>query len=204
MKGRGARGGKGGVEPRLRIRAREQRTLDLHLSGHSQHEIARELDVSQAAVSKILKRIEGRFANEIAASFKHLRARQLFRLEHLYAESLKAWRRSVTTDNVRRRQRKTEAATGGGQLVELVSENSHGDARYLDVARRILADQREVLGLNAPTTLAVDLTASLRNLSQAELTARLTKQETLLKQLEAESRPTTPTTIDVVPPENTR
>ena len=55
---RRGRGGKGGHEPRARIRTRELRAMELTVLGWSQHQIAADLGVSQAAVSKILARVE--------------------------------------------------------------------------------------------------------------------------------------------------
>ena len=53
-RGRRGRGGQDGHDPRARIRARERRTMDLTVLGWSQQQIAADLGVTQAAVSKIL------------------------------------------------------------------------------------------------------------------------------------------------------
>lgn len=65
---RRGRGGKGGAEPAGRIRMREAQAKQMHLEGHTQYEIARTLDVSQPAVSKMLKRIEERLLRQPADS----------------------------------------------------------------------------------------------------------------------------------------
>jgi hypothetical protein len=97
-------------------------------------------------VSKILKRM-ARALREQAATVDRQRARHSMRLEYLYAEAIAGWQLSQA-DTTRRRQRKTDGGSSGGSasVAEIVSENQHGDPRYLDEARRILADHRNCGG----------------------------------------------------------
>jgi hypothetical protein len=132
--------------------------MELAVLGSSQHQIAADLGLSQPAVSKLLKRIETRLLRELAETVGRQRARQALRLEHVYAEAMRAWHESKA-DSTRRRQRKTQGGQGPEATVaEIVSENQHGDPRYLDEARRALADHRKLWGLDAPQK--VDLRAS--------------------------------------------
>lgn len=153
---RRGRGGQGGHEPRARIRTRELRVMELTVLGWSQHQIAAEVGVSQAAVSKILKRVELRVLRELSAMVERQKARHTLRLEHLYAEAVHAWDESKG-DTTRRRQRKSDGGAGGGgaTVAEIVVENQHGDPRYLEEARRALADHRKLWGLDAPQKLDV-------------------------------------------------
>ena len=158
-RGRRGRGGQGGHEPRGRIRTREFRVLELTVLGWSQQRIAGDLGVSQGAVSKIQKRLELRALGELVATSDRQKIRQTWRLEHLFGEAMHAWDDSKA-DSTRRRQRKSASGSGGGtaSIAEVVIENQHGDPRYLDEARKILADQRKLWGLDAPQKL--DLRAS--------------------------------------------
>jgi len=168
------RGGRGGAEPRLVIRQRERLVLAGIERGHTQAELAKTLGVSQPAISKIVRRIEERLAEEVAASARRLRTRQTLRLEYLFRESMTAWDASKA-ETLQRRQRKTEGAAGPGQTVaELVSENRYGDPRFLETARRLLEDLRAVWGLNAPGRLEV---TGVADLSPAALQAELAGQE---------------------------
>ena len=155
-RGRRGRGGKGGHEPRARIRTREWRAMELTVLGWSQHQIAADLGVSQAAVSKILARVELRVLQEMTIIVERQKARHTLRLEHLFAEAIQAWEHSKT-DTTRRRQRKTQSGHGdaGATVAEIVTENQHGDPRYLDEARKALADHRKLWGLDAPHKLDV-------------------------------------------------
>jgi transcriptional regulator with XRE-family HTH domain len=179
---RRGRGGQDGHEPRARIRTRELRTMELMVRGWSQPQIAADLGVSQAAVSKILRRVEGRMLRELSASIERQKARQAGRLEHLFAEAMRAWEESKA-DSTRRRQRKSDGGSGvpGATVAELVVENQHGDPRYLDQARNALADQRKLWGLDAPQK--VDLRAPRNrfdDMAEDALREELAKQARLL------------------------
>ena len=134
-------------------------TIPLTVLGWSQQQIAADLGVTQAAVSKILDRVERRVLRELTATVERHKARHTLRLEHLFAEAMRAWDQSKA-DTTRRRQRKSDGGPGGpgATVAELVVENQHGDARYLEAARKALADLRTLWGLDAPQR--VDLRAS--------------------------------------------
>jgi predicted transcriptional regulator len=143
-----ARGGKGGSEPRLRVRRREQEVVRLATEGRSQHEIARVVGISQPAVCHILRRVDERWLAENQDRVGRAKAEQTRKLDHLYREALHAWEQSKA-QKTRRRQRKTEGleAGAGGGVAELIVDDSHGDPRYLEAARRALADQARAWGV---------------------------------------------------------
>jgi len=180
---RRGRGGQGGHEPRARIRTRELRAMELLVLGWSQHQIAADLGVSQAAVSKILRRVEERVLRELRSVVERQKARHSMRLEHLYAEAMHAWSDSKA-DSTRRRQRKTQAGagTGGTTVAEVVSENQHGDPRYLEEARKSLADHRKLWGLDAPQKVDVRaLRSPYDDMTEEALREELAKQTRLLE-----------------------
>src|SRR5712692_8467413 len=122
-----------------------------------------------------------RLLHELAETVQRQKARQALRLEHLFAEAMRAWTESKA-DTTRRRQRQTQGGAGAGATIaELVVENQHGDPRYLDEARKALADQRKLWGLDAPQQ--VDLHASrdpYDDMPEAALRAELARQTQLL------------------------
>jgi hypothetical protein len=172
-----AHGGQGGAEPRRRIRLRELQVLEQHLAGRSQHQIATALQISQPAVSKILRRIEDRLLADVAYKFERQRARQTLQLEFILREALQAWRASQQ-DHQRRRQRRSDGGTGEAMsMAELVSENRHGDPRYLDEARKAMGDLRTLWGLAEPERLAVTAHSAM---TDAALEAEIVRQARLL------------------------
>ena len=178
-----ARGGKGGKEPQRRIRLREAQVLDRYLTGQSQYQIASGVGISQPAVSKILRRLEDRQLADLGLKRDRQRAQQTMHLRFLYAQAMGAWQASQE-DGERRRQRKTSSRAGGGDqtVAELVSENRHGDPRFLETARRILADVRGLWGVNAPERLAVEGRV-VGALADSELDAELVRQIGLVQRL---------------------
>jgi hypothetical protein len=97
------------------------------------------------------------------------RARQTLRLEHIYGQAMQAWQDSKQ-EGLRRRQRKTEHDSGTGSTVaELISENRHGDPRYLDEARKALADLRKVWGVDAPERVSIDAVSHFASMSDEAL-----------------------------------
>ena len=178
---RPARGGKQGWEPRARIRDRERRVVELSTTGWSQHAIAADLQISQAAVSKILARAETRTLRELTATLERQKVRQTQRLEFVFAESVRAWQDSKAGATTRR-QRKVEGGTGAGQTVaEVTVEGDHGDPRYLETARKALMDLRKLWGMDAPQRLDVHATSPYALLTEAELLAVLAEQEALVR-----------------------
>ena len=91
---------------------------------------------------------------------------QTRKLEHLYREALSAWQQSKA-QRTRRRQRKSDGQTGaGGAVAEVIVDDSYGDPRYLEAARRALADLARISGtahraqapeLEAPTMFTLML-----------------------------------------------
>ena len=178
---RRGRGGQGGHEPRTRIRTREFRAIELAVLGWSQQQIATDLGISQAAVSKLLKRVEERILRELAEAIERQKARQTLRLEHQYAEAMRAWEQSKA-DATRKRQRKTQGGAGGSDstVAEVVVQNQHGDPRYLEVARKALADVRKVWGLDAPHQLDVHAQNPYHGFTEDDLREELARQQRLL------------------------
>ena len=130
---------------------------------------------------ELLKRVELRILRELTETVERQKARQTLRLEHLFAEAMRAWTDSKT-DMTRRRQRKTQPGSGpGATIAEIVTEIKHGDPRYLEEARKALADHRKIWGLDAPQK--VDVRASRNpyaDMTEDDLRTELARQARLL------------------------
>jgi len=133
------RGGAGGHEPAAVVHTRAQRAWDLDAAGWSQREIARELQVSQAAVSKILRRIADRGAAQLRDDETRQLVKALNRESFLYREAVRGYERSQQ-DQTRRRQRQVTDARGNvlRGIVEADVRVRDGDPRFLEQAGRAL------------------------------------------------------------------
>jgi hypothetical protein len=185
------RGGRGGYEPRLRIRNREARAVELALQGCRQSAIAADLRVSQAAVSKILARVEDRVLADQAAHHRQMKGRLMMRLEHLYGECIRAWERSKSP-STRRRQRQLLGSPKGssGNVAELVTEDQSGDPRHLKLALVVLMAQIKLCGLDASPAAAPAVTPDrLAHLTDDEVWAKMEQaRKVILDCREAECR----------------
>ena len=166
--------------------------MELATMGWSQHAIAADLQISQAAVSKILARVEARELRDLTATVERQKVRQTQRLEYVFREAVGAWQASKA-GATRKRQRIVEGGAGAGQTVaEMTVASEHGDPRYLETARKALTDLRKLWGLEAPQRVDVQASAPYATLSEAELLAVLARQEALLRPAAPPQAPTLP------------
>jgi len=143
------RGGVGGFEPRPVIAARAHRAWELAVLGWSQREIAADLQVSQAAVSRMLRRTAEALAADDRDAHGRLRARLMARHEHVFKEALRGYERSQT-ERTRRRQRQVTGAEGRDQRTTIEADvvARDGDPRFLEQAGRALEREAQLFGLD--------------------------------------------------------
>jgi cell division protein ZapA (FtsZ GTPase activity inhibitor) len=103
---------------------RELAALQAALKGQTQGEIATALNMSQAGVSKALRRATDRLGKLVPAEYAARKRQAAGRLEVLFELAMTEFIRTV--------------------------DAGRPDPRWLEQARRMVADQRELHGLNAP------------------------------------------------------
>jgi transcriptional regulator with XRE-family HTH domain len=168
------RGGLGGAEPKAIIVEREATVWEWSCRGLRQRAIAERVGISQAAVSKILRRVQRRVEARMAETHARMEAQHVDRLEHLLAAALDGWEAS-RTDRTRRRQRRVEGSAGSEaqdrMAAEIVVETRAGDARLLREARETIALLMTIAPPVPPSADAPAPSAErLRTLSDEELT----------------------------------
>lgn len=158
---------------------RRRRAWVLYLKGYTQAEIATELHISPQAVSKALRKAQQLAHSELSAEINAYTAQQLARLEYLYGQALRSWEHSKGT-RARKTLRTRGIGPGAEQDAQITTTESLGDPRYLTAALTALADQRKLLGLDAPkkhaivhARPAVDLDDDALDRELLELSARL-------------------------------
>jgi predicted transcriptional regulator len=132
-----------------------QRAWRLYVQhGLTQAQIAGELQLTQSAVSKAIKRAEQLGLETLRASVASHKALQLARLERIYALAMDGFERSIG-ERVRKAS-STKAGTKGDEVSDAtVTEVVQGDPRWLQTALQALGDMRRLLGLDAPAKLHV-------------------------------------------------
>ena len=150
---RNPRGGKGGAEPRSVIRRREHQVLTLTEQGWRQEAIADHLGITQAAVSKILRRVDERALRVVADQVAYRKMRGARHLEYLSREGRRGWEQSKQ-GRVRRRQTKGARADGTPVVTQDVVIDEHPDPRMLDQARKAEEALADLFGLTGSTSSA--------------------------------------------------
>lgn len=159
---------------------RAARALELTAAGRTQREIAGELEISQQAVQKLLKRAEADALANVRDTVLAQKVRQTVRLEGLYREAMRSWHASrgeVTKRTAKQVGSGREAVTS----TQIQTEQREGDVSYLNAAIGIMADLRRIWGLDAPTklqhTTPADEAAELGSLTDEELAQYLALTE---------------------------
>jgi hypothetical protein len=175
---------------------REVQVLEHLVAGSSQHQTAAALGISQPAVSKIVRRLEERLLSDLAYKAERQRARQTLQIEHIYRVAMRAWQES-RTDALRKRQQKRDGGPDGDSVTvaELVSENRHGDPRYLAEARAALKDLRGIWGVDAPERVTIGPLTPFATMTDDALEAELARQRRLLDGTSAVSTPPDPSSL---------
>ena len=75
-----------------------------------------------------------------------------------------------------------------------MSENRFGDPRYLDEARKALADSRKLWGMDAPERMAIEASTPFASMTDEALEAAIARQTRLLQQSEAAAVTPVPST----------
>lgn len=161
-----------------RKRTRDERDRDaeriaaLHLTGHTQAQIAAQLAVSQQTISAELRRLRDEWRKRAAGSFDERQAEQLARLDSVERTAWAAWERSLgerTRSRTRRSERpqRPQTITNATGLTEIVPvppavvtdatverTERDGNPAYLQQIGWCLEQRAKLLGLYAPTKLA--------------------------------------------------
>lgn len=151
---------------------RSRKAWELTGRGWTQDEIAADLNISQQAVSKLMKKAEATVLASVRDTVLAQKVKQTHRLEALYREAMAAWEKSKG-DSTKRVRRWKGSGDGAEQETQIVVETSTGDVAYLNLARSLMDDLRKIWGLDAPVklhhTVKDDSISDLANLTDEEL-----------------------------------
>lgn len=130
--------------------ARDRRNISkLYLRGKVQHEIAKELGISQATVSRDLKVIQEDWVKESAQALDQRKAIELAKVDALELEYWEAWKRSQQDAVSEVSEMSTDS---GGQKIKKQKkvDGQVGDPRYLAGVMQCIDRRCQILGIDAP------------------------------------------------------
>jgi predicted transcriptional regulator len=131
----------------------EMEVFDLRTKGWTQYKIAGHLSLSQAAVSKILKRVNQKYSKIFMENVRNVKNDQIAAYELIRQEAMDSWYKSKGIIKVVKNKAKgkfdeqgAQRTIGGDQTVE--EKQLFGDTRYLEVAMKAMEHIRKILGID--------------------------------------------------------
>lgn len=147
--------------PRTKIQASQHRPLiaSMYLKGYNQYEIADQLGITQATVSRDLKLIQEQWRQSAVHDMDQAKQRELERIDVLELEAWNAWLRSqqnAETETV------TDVGIGDKPVTRRESKGQTGNAQYLSVVQWCIAQRCKILGIEAPVKQDVQGSLDIR------------------------------------------
>jgi hypothetical protein len=142
-------------------RADKQRIVDMILRGKTGVQIAAVLNISQAVASKEIIKIEDEWKAARFETMDVYKKKELEHLNFLYQEAINGWERSLK-ESEKKRQRVSKRALNAETVegvapyqtqAEVTKEERAGDPRFLQVAKGLREDIRQLLGIVQVTEL---------------------------------------------------
>lgn len=142
--------------------ARQQEAWRLHLLGWPQQRIADKLELTQQAISSILKTLRAQYHKEFMKDIDEVVQSQVAILQDMFLQSRDSW----------------ELSKAVGPYGEHPN-NQFGDIKYLNACASYMADIRKILGADAPIKFDLEFDASkyslddLRRIAEAKSPSEL-------------------------------
>lgn len=136
-------------QKKVEIAERRRQVAALYLAGKVQTEIAVELGVDQATISRDLKALQKQWAEQAVRDLDEAKAEQLAKIDRLEQEYWDAWQQSrgeqtATSKKLVRDGEKEKAEASTRIAVQ------PGDPRFLGGVQWCIEQRCKILGVNAP------------------------------------------------------
>lgn len=126
---------------------------DLYLQGELQADIAIEVGLSEATVSRDLKVLHKQWLADSRADFSKAKARELAAIFRLEREHWAAWLRSCEDAETCQ----TTTGKDGVERITTTTKGQAGDPRFLAGIEKCVAARRKLLGLDTPELIDAKL-----------------------------------------------
>ena len=130
--------------------ARDRRRItDLYLQGHIQYDIAEQLGISQATVSRDLKAIQKEWQQSTLVDLHEAKAKELARIDRLEREYWREWEESKKDKETVIKKGVRSVATGDRDEATKREEGQRGDPRYLSGVQWCIEQRCKIVGIYA-------------------------------------------------------
>lgn len=119
---------------------------DLYLQGWLQTDIAEEVGVSDATVSRDLKALQSEWLASALVDFNEAKSQELAKIDRLEREYWQAWERSCENAETVTK----EGGPSGVDKVKQTSKGQAGDPRFLAGVQWCIERRCKILGVDAP------------------------------------------------------
>jgi arginine repressor len=155
---------------KLEMSGRRERVAELYLRQKTQMEIAAELDVDQATVSRDLKELQRIWRESAVMALDEVKARELAKIDALEREYWDAWELSKSAKENTLTE-KVDDGDGTRFKAQVSKTAQTGDARYLSGVQWCIERRCKLLGLDAAQKVdAITRNLDLTKLSDEQLT----------------------------------
>jgi len=139
-------------EQQFAVLERRTKVSDLYLRGLSQWQIARELGIGQATVSRDLEALRVQWRESSSLAIDTILQRELAKIDLIEAEAWIAWERSKE-NRERTTKERSSGETSAKSKVVVVTEGRLPDNEFLKTVQWCISKRCEILGLDAPRKL---------------------------------------------------
>lgn len=138
----------------IEVQARRQKVAALYLAGHYQHEIARDLSISQQQVSHDLRQVRAEWMTRAVQDIGVLQQEELEKISAIEREAWAAFARSkLDTEST------IQEKHDGKLKVSRRVEKRVGEVRWLGIILDCISRRCDLLGLAAPRKFQIDFDA---------------------------------------------
>ena len=135
--------------------ARDRRRIgNLYLQGWVQVDIAQELELSQATVSRDIAALQASWLESALIDFNEAKAQELAKVDRLEREYWQAWERSCEdAETVRQEGSKDDAGKASVDKIVKTAKGQAGDPRFLAGIQWYIEKRCKILGIDAAVKL---------------------------------------------------
>lgn len=159
---------------RAQLTRDRRRIADLYLQGWIQADIAAELSISPATVSRDLAALRRDWLESALVDFDEAQSRELAKINRLEREYWEAWERS-TGERKRTSTKQVDLVDGKRKEAQIQTDEMLGDPRFLAGVQWCIEQRMKIFGLEAARKL--DLSSAGRRIAISEVVVNMAQDE---------------------------
>lgn len=136
--------------------ARREKVAQLYLSGKTQNELAKLLDVNQSTISRDLEAIRKQWQERALIHFDEIKARELARIDRLEREYWEAWERSQEDAEIAKQIGTVKDGKLTDGRAEKTKKGQSGNPSFLAGVQWCIEQRLKIFGVYEAVKLKID------------------------------------------------